>query len=87
MNDTEKTVGLVAVIIAAVLFLRWWSTRTQAMSPAVLNVGGGGAPAYVSTAADNSISVVGVPEDTTPNNCPGKSPAPGAKSEGGYGCK
>jgi hypothetical protein len=86
LSENEKMIGLVAVIVGALLFFWYWkknnSNSGSGASPNASASSGG--PAYLETAADNSTSVPGVPEDQP---CPGKLPAPGASTEGGYGCK
>lgn len=85
MNDTARVFLLIAVILGAVVFLRWWGSKAKQMQVGA-TPGSGGGPAYADTAADNSISVTGVPEE---GSCPGKSARPtggGASTEGGYTC-
>jgi len=84
MSETEKTIGLALVVLGAALFLWWWAKKGALSGSFTGGTATGGGPAYLDTAADNSVSVTGVPEE---GSCPGKSPMPGAKTEGGYGCR
>lgn len=81
MSETEKTIGLVLLLIAAIVFLSWCkkSASQNGTSPCRVDTGG---PAYLDTAADNSSSVAGVPEES---DCTKKMPSMGTGS-GTEGC-
>jgi hypothetical protein len=78
MKDWQRVLGVIAVVIAGVLVLRWFANSSVRNSTASAASGGGSGPAYLDTAADNSISVVGVPEESScsePRSGPAEGPA------------
>jgi hypothetical protein len=90
MSDTWRAIGIVALVVGACIVLHYWGK--QNMSPSSGMAANAGAtdwgPAYVDTAADNSVDVAGVPEESVSPKCPGMHPSPdGASREGGYTCQ
>jgi hypothetical protein len=63
MEDWQRVLGVIAVVIAGVLVLRYF-TKSYARTSTSAASGSGSGPAYLDTAADNSISVTGVPEES-----------------------